>query len=136
MSFNPHVLTVFFSVVFPSASHVPAKKEQRQGGGVKESSDRGHQPAHLHCQATADHAERYFLTLLPRHVLHPHRTLSRFSVHVALPLSLLLPPDDLKMPVKMDCHTGKLRKSFNFYFYRMQNSVTQMCSFRELRFHF
>ncbi|XP_067335328.1 phosphofurin acidic cluster sorting protein 2 isoform X6 [Channa argus] len=38
-------------------SHVPAKKEQRQGGGVEESSDRRHQPAHLHCQAPADHAE-------------------------------------------------------------------------------
>lgn len=69
MSFNPqsperfwipHLLTACISVVSPSASHVPAKKEQRQGGGVEESSDRGHQPAHLHCQATADHAERYF----------------------------------------------------------------------------
>lgn len=41
-----------------AASHVPAEKEQRQGGGVQESGDRGHQPPHLHCQATADHAER------------------------------------------------------------------------------
>ncbi len=52
------------SLLLPSASHVPAKKEQRQGGRVEESSDRGHQPAHLHCQATADHAERYFSTPL------------------------------------------------------------------------
>lgn len=50
------------SLLFPSASHVPAKKEQRQGGGVQESSDWEHQPAHLHCQAPADHAERYFST--------------------------------------------------------------------------